>query len=789
MNKISQYARRVIYYSFISLCFLTPLVFYPFTKYFPFPWFVIGVDPFTYELFEYNKMFFVYGLTIVVATAWIVRCTVEKRIIFQRTFPDYALALFLLSQVLSTIYSIDHHTSIWGYYSRFHGGLLSTISYLLLYWAFVSNLFERKYLHVMLVSSIVSATLVSWYGIAQRMGVDAEYWVQNVRARVFSSLGQPNWLAAYVVAMLPISLSYFLFEKRVWYKLFYCISVASMFLCLVFTASRSGLLALVLGLLVYATLIYIKRVREGDHTIQAYIVPLTITAILGAGYIYGYYKYAQYALNFSLGILALSLWLLSYSYFRSHRLWIIALGVFIIISGFWNFSPETFRLGASGVAINTQTAIPQEAGGVETGRIRLIVWEGAWNIFRQYPIFGSGVETFAYSFYELRPLALLQTTEWDFLYNKAHNEYLNFLATTGAFGLGAYILYILHVFGFVGWSYFKRPQLTPEKHEELVIHSKNKSKQTALTLHYDHENYATLILIGIVSGFTTILITNFFGFSVVNVALYFFLFSGFLAVVLNHERKSFIYRLFVSRAIRVPGFSTPSAVQQTGIALACAVGVFTLFHLFSYWFADIAFADGRMNNRQSQIGQAHSQFLHALELRSDEPFYYSELGWTQGNMVYALMQDNDASSSAELAPFAEQNARRAVEMSPNNVNYWKKLADVYYNLTFFDKVAYSEKMVHAADRARTLAPTDVSTLLTLSIYYEEIGNLDRAYQVVEQCTKWKPDLGQGWYRLGQLAYKKFEQSKDERYKIQSDEYRFKASQLEPQNEEFKGGYE
>ena len=34
------------------------------------------------------------------------------------------------------------------------------------------------------------------------------------------------------------------------------------------------------------------------------------------------------------------------------------------------------------------------------------------------------------------------TSEWDFLYNKAHNEYLNYLATTGLFGLGSYLLFI-----------------------------------------------------------------------------------------------------------------------------------------------------------------------------------------------------------------------------------------------------------------------------------------------------------------------------------------------------------
>src|SRR5581483_2891044 len=41
--------------------------------------------------------------------------------------------------------SLDQHVSIWGYYSRFNGGLLSTISYIALYYALVSNFQEDKY--------------------------------------------------------------------------------------------------------------------------------------------------------------------------------------------------------------------------------------------------------------------------------------------------------------------------------------------------------------------------------------------------------------------------------------------------------------------------------------------------------------------------------------------------------------------------------------------------------------------------------------------------------------------
>jgi len=81
-------------------------------------------------------------------------------------------------------------------------------------------------------------------------------------------------------------------------------------------------------------------------------------------------------------------------------------------------------------------------GGSDSMDIRKVVWQGAIELGQRYPLFGPGVETFAYTYYWVRPAAHNLLSEWDFLYNKAHNEYLNFLATTGFFGLFSYLLLI-----------------------------------------------------------------------------------------------------------------------------------------------------------------------------------------------------------------------------------------------------------------------------------------------------------------------------------------------------------
>ena len=83
----------------------------------------------------------------------------------------------------------------------------SIICYVLLYYALVSNV---QNLHKLLKVALASGVVVALYGVAERLGIDKHLWVQDVQNRVFSTLGQPNWLAAYLVALMPIATGFML---------------------------------------------------------------------------------------------------------------------------------------------------------------------------------------------------------------------------------------------------------------------------------------------------------------------------------------------------------------------------------------------------------------------------------------------------------------------------------------------------------------------------------------------------------------------------------------------------
>src|SRR5437879_3300145 len=103
--KIVSYCNKIIEYSFYALFFLIPLVFTNNTS----------------ELFEFNKMWVAFGLTTIIGCAWIAKMIACRRIVINPTIFAIPLLLFLASQIISSIFSLDQHVSWWGYYSRFNG--------------------------------------------------------------------------------------------------------------------------------------------------------------------------------------------------------------------------------------------------------------------------------------------------------------------------------------------------------------------------------------------------------------------------------------------------------------------------------------------------------------------------------------------------------------------------------------------------------------------------------------------------------------------------------------------
>lgn len=111
------------------------------------------------------------------------------------------------------------------------------------------NLNQR--LQRLLITIFVSATLVSLYAILQFVNIDFLTWVEPayLTRRAFSTLGQPNFLASWLLLTIPLAIYLSVTERRFWFKFIYFLGTVFQLAGLLASGSRGGVVALGLGFL------------------------------------------------------------------------------------------------------------------------------------------------------------------------------------------------------------------------------------------------------------------------------------------------------------------------------------------------------------------------------------------------------------------------------------------------------------------------------------------------------------------------------------------------------------
>lgn len=667
MNSIT-ICNRIIEFTFYALFFFVPLVFFGDTS----------------ELFEFNKMWLTFALTIIIAASWGIKMVLNKEFRIQKTPLDLPILLFLLSQAVSTIFSLDMHTSIWGFYSRFNGGLFSIIAYIFLYYAFVSN-FTKDMAKKSLLVTLASGLVVTLWGLPSHFGYDptclifrgtfdVSCWTEafQPKIRIFSTLGQPNWLAAYLAILIPISIAI-----SQLYAIRYTLLTILFYVAILYTGSRSGFLGLLAGGLIFFILSNQKQVL-----LKFVIFPLLILSLFIGTPIDSQIK--QFTSKF-------------------------------LPQSSPKYDIQNTKYEPRGPALET--------GGTESGTIRLIVWRGAIDAWMHNPIFGTGVETFAFAYYKYRPEAHNLTSEWDYLYNKAHNEYLNYLATTGIFGLGSY-LFMIGIFIVLCIKYY-------------VSSIKQKT----------HNTYYVLLTTSLLASYISILISNFLGFSVVIINIYFFLIPAFVFVLGGMINTNSNYALDAKRY-------TLSWILIFPIILTTG---YLLLSLYRFWDADKSYARGYNLNRAGQYQYAYNDLLTAVEKRTSEPVFIDELSYNTGVIAAALHTEKEsveASESAKVGSYATQLTKDAMLLSdkitrehPNNIVFWKTRIRIL-NLLAQENNKYIPLALDAAKKASELAPTDAKVAYSLGILYGQNNQKDKAIETLKKTTELKPNYKEAYYALG-----------------------------------------
>ncbi len=357
----------------------------------------------TFSAWVINKFAFFVSLTEVLVFLWLAKMifTESDRPLLQTSNGVKKLipvSLFILILGLSTVFSLRPEISFWGSYQRKFGyftWLLSFLFFLVLFF----NLKTEKQIKRIVWVIFFSAIAVILYGFLQILGLDPIGWLEPplLTKRVFSTIGQPNFLASWFLLVIPLIGWLFLKEKKFLIKslifLVFFLSLA----CFLLTGSRGGLVGLMAGIFFFFFAISLIKRKRKMFLAGSIILLLLVVSL------------------FFLNIFLLH---------PSSRA--------ELTTGYKNQKTASRFLSLSNL---------KEGGGV-----RIIIWQHALSLIKERAILGYGPETQFFNFITLyQPVEGVLESVNNYT-DRAHNDILEITFTSGFLGLVAYLFMIINIF-------------------------------------------------------------------------------------------------------------------------------------------------------------------------------------------------------------------------------------------------------------------------------------------------------------------------------------------------------
>jgi len=175
-------------------------------------------------VFSGTKTTWMRVLGIIIVALWAIKIIITRKHRFVRTPLDWPVVSFLLCTTIATITSIHVYTSFVGFYGRYEG-LTSWFLFGIFFFVVTNYIKSFEQLKRIVVTVLSAATLMGVYSIIQRgsfFGLekiipfkDPYMWGGVITwQRVIGMIGQPNFLAAYMLLAFFLVLSLFLMKKE-----------------------------------------------------------------------------------------------------------------------------------------------------------------------------------------------------------------------------------------------------------------------------------------------------------------------------------------------------------------------------------------------------------------------------------------------------------------------------------------------------------------------------------------------------------------------------------------------
>ena len=324
-------------------------------------------------------------LAITALTLWAFRVISEKKFIFKKTSLDLPIVLYLAVSFLSFKNASNIHA--------FENSFVNMVIFVSLYYLVLNNV-KREWIGKILFFSGVTAIAASFFGIYQY----ATATQFNLNTTVISTLGHSNFLAQYLIAIIPVSLAFFLKSSKIENTLLWGVGSLVIFSCLILTFSRGGWLGFAVSM---GFFILLYRLSSRDEKLKG-LSPRILKRRL------------------------------------------VLFLIFVLFLSGLLISSKTYILQS--ILINPKNPIPSTNPDkniefnykILTALLRVEMWKGTLEMIKESPVFGVGLGNYPIQsprFRTWEELSINQDILW-----WAHNDYLQMTAESGILALSSFLL-------------------------------------------------------------------------------------------------------------------------------------------------------------------------------------------------------------------------------------------------------------------------------------------------------------------------------------------------------------
>ena len=347
--------------------------------------------PFTFDVLDFNKQFFLGILVFISLLFWLIKSFFSGRFEFNSNFLIIPTLVFILVNALSLVFSSSRYSSFWGWPLNVSQGFLTLIYFFTLYFL-ISNYFNSKKEILKLLSILIfSGFLVSIFSILQIFSKFIFTW-DFTKFISFNSVGTLNSLTLFLAALLPLGIFLAVVSKGLIRRIF-LISVIFFLISFFLINSKSAWIVLIFG----NSILFIFGLLNLKKTGKTNLVFIPMIFL----------------------IISLS---------------------FITFSHPINFLEHSF--GFSLPKFLPEIQFPAEIVISQDAEFKIIKnsFKNVKNLF-----LGSGPSTFVFNYLKFKPTDINKTLFWNLRFQAGTSEILDRLITTGILGVLS-LFFILGVF-------------------------------------------------------------------------------------------------------------------------------------------------------------------------------------------------------------------------------------------------------------------------------------------------------------------------------------------------------